>query len=110
MYWVCIQNSDRTIDSCKINPHLYIQYPREDVIIYMQRKKSLQLRPHRRRAILQHLLGIPLGPLLHQLADDLAAGQLGHLVDEGDAADQPLVLCDARGGPVLDVLGRDFAL
>lgn len=68
------------------------------------------LQPRSRcRSILEHLLGVSLGPLLHQLSDDLAAGQLRHLIDECDAADKPFVLGHARGGPVLDVFGRHFA-
>lgn len=69
------------------------------------------LQPRSRcRSILEHLLGISLRPLLHQLSDDLAAGQLRYLIDECDAAHEPLMLGHARGGPVLDVFGRHFAL
>lgn len=69
------------------------------------------LQPRSRcRSILEHLLGVSLGPLLHQLSDDLATRQLRHLIDERDAAHKPFMLGHARGGPVLDVLGRHFAL
>lgn len=69
------------------------------------------LQPRSRcRSILEHLLGVSLGPLLHQLPDDLATRQLRHLVDERDASYKPFMLGHARGGPVLDVLGSHFAL
>ena len=56
-----------------------------------------------------HLYRIPLRPIPHRLALDLTARQLGHFVDEHDAADEALVLGHARCEPVLDVLRGDFA-
>jgi hypothetical protein len=58
----------------------------------------------------QHLFRVSLGPLFHQLSDNLATGQLRHLIDKCDAAHKPFMLGHARGGPVLDVFGRYFAL
>lgn len=57
-----------------------------------------------------HLGGVALRPLAQEFADNLAAGELGHGVDKGDAAGEALVLGDARGEPVLDVAGLNFAL
>lgn len=61
-------------------------------------------------SILLNLQRIPLRPLAHQLAHNLAARQLGHGVDKGHAAEEALVLGDALGEPVLDVLRGDAAL
>lgn len=62
------------------------------------------------QALLLQDLGIPLGPLAQELADNLATGELGHGLDKGDATSEALVLGDARGHPVLDVPGLDLAL
>lgn len=60
--------------------------------------------------LLLQLGRISLGPLPHRLALDLAAGQLGHLVDEDHAAGQLFVLGHPRRQPFLDVAGGYFAL
>lgn len=61
-------------------------------------------------ARLFHLGRVALRPLAQELADNLAAGELGHGVDKGHAAGDALVLGDAGGDPVLNVAGLDLAL
>ena len=71
----------------------------------------LQLGPgHGTCGILLYFDGVALGPFAHQLAHNLAAGQLGNFIDDGNAAFETLVLCDAGGDPVLDVSGGDLTL
>lgn len=54
--------------------------------------------------------GITLRPLAHQLAHNLAAGQLGHFVDESDTSLEMLVARYACCDPVLDVSGGNLLL
>lgn len=65
-------------------------------------KSGLDLALKRRR--------IPLCPLLEQLPDNFTAGQLGHLVNELDAAHKSLVLCDLIVHPLVNVIFCHFAL
>ena len=74
----------------------------------MSKPSTLHLGPGPARLL--HLGRVALRPLAQELADNLAAGELGHGVDKGDAAGDALVLGDARGEPVLDVAGLDLAL
>lgn len=63
-----------------------------------------------RLVLLLQLSRIPLRPLPHGLALNLAARQLGHFVHKDDASHETLVFGDAWGDPILDVLGRDLVL
>lgn len=60
--------------------------------------------------ILLYFDSVALGPFAHQLTHNLAAGQLGDFINDGNAAFETLMLCDAGGDPVLDVSSGDLAL
>lgn len=65
---------------------------------------------HSSSGILLYFDSVALGPFAHELSHNLAAGQLGDLVNQGNTTFEALVLCDAGGDPVLDVSRRDLAL
>ena len=60
--------------------------------------------------LLLYRCSVPLGPFSHDLALDLATGQLRYFFYEHDSSYQLLVLGYARRQPIPDILGCHFAL
>lgn len=75
----------------------------------LQLSPGLSLTPALRGHVPGHGGGVPLSPLPHGLAHNLAARELRHLVDEGHAAGQPLVPGHAGREPVAHVAGGYLA-
>lgn len=62
-----------------------------------------------RASLLLNLCCVPLRPVSHSLALNLATRQLRHLLNKYDAADKALMLCNPRNQPVCNVLRCDLA-